>query len=84
MLANRTNTTSINSSGASLHPFHSQRAVRRTPIFGIKVVGADLGKNGRPVNIHLHKVTVYINSYNEVEANLTLLELKVREEMDEE
>ena len=56
--ANRTNTTSINSSGASsVPPLHSQRVVRRTPIFGIKVVRADLGENGRPVNIHLHNMT---------------------------
>ena len=82
---NRTNTTSINSSGASsVPPLHSQRVVRRTPIFGIKVVRADLGENGRPVNIHLHNMTVYINIYSEVEATVTSLESEVREEMGEE
>ena len=82
---NQTNTTSINSSGASsVPPLHSQRAVRRTPIFGIKVVRADLGENGRPVNIHLHNMTAYINIYSEVEATVTSLESEVREEMGEE
>ena len=84
VLANRTNTTSINSSEASVPPLHSQRAVRRTPIFGIKVVRADLGENGRPVNIHLHNMMAYINTYREVEATVTSLESKVHEEMGEE
>ena len=52
---NQTTTTSINSSGAS--PLHTQRAVQRSPMFGIKVVRADLGGNGWPVNIQLHNMT---------------------------
>ena len=82
--ADRTKTTSINSSGPSVAPLHSQRAVRRTTTFGIKVVRAAVGENGQPVNIHLHNMTAYINIYSEVEATITSLESKVREEMGEE
>ena len=81
---NRTNTTSINSSGASVPPLQSQRAVRRTPIFGIRVVHTDLGENGPPVNIHLYNMTADMNIYSEVEAMVTSLESKVREDMGEE
>ena len=72
--ANLNNTTSISSSGPSVPPLYSKRAVRRTPIFGMKVVGADLGENGRPVNIHFHNMTVYVNIYSEGEATVTSIE----------
>ena len=84
MPVNRTNTTSINSSRASVPLLHSQRAVRRTPIFRIKVVRADLGENDQPVNIHLHSMKVHISIYSEVEATVTSVESNVREEMREE
>ena len=84
MPVNRTNTTSINSSGESVPLLHSQRVVRRTPIFRINVVRADLGENDQPVNIHLHSMKAHINIYSEVEATVTSLESKVREEMREE
>ena len=67
-----------------MQALQSQRAVRRTLIFGIKVVRANLGKNSRPVKIYLHIVTVYINSYSEVEGKVKSLESKVSEEMDYE
>ena len=74
---NQTNTTSISSSGPSVPPLHCQRAVRRSPIFGMNVVRPDLGENGQPVNIHLHYLTAYINIYSEVEAMVTSLKSKV-------
>ena len=43
-----------------------------------------MGENDQPVNIYLHNKTTYINIYSEVEATVTSLESKVREEMSEE
>ena len=59
----------------------SSIVARRIPFATFKVIRADLGSNGKPINMNYHNLTAHINLHVEEEACITNIQLKVREEM---
>jgi len=53
----------------------------RRPLAVVKVVRADLGRNGKPSNFHTHNLTAHVNIYTLGQACVPFVCSKVCEEM---
>lgn len=62
-------------------PVPSNR-LKKSPIFTLKIVRADVGPNGLPANMLQHNLTAHINIYSEADATPPFLQEIIREEMD--
>jgi len=63
----------------------TQQSSRRSvtaPLATVKVVRADIGDNGKPSNLLLHNLHVHINIYHDVDACISYVQEKVRDEMN--
>ena len=57
---------------------------QRRPLATVKIVRADIGTSGKPSNIIVHNLNIFVNIYSEHQANIGYISQKVREEMGDD